>query len=93
MKELTNIINDPEDNINELTFYFEHLLSEDITIEEQENILRKINERGINEFFLSSLSNVLLDCSFSLHVEKTNKTRRKANVFVKKTFIIKIIMS
>ena len=55
MKELTNIINDPEDNINELTFYFEHLLSEDITIEEQENILRKINEKGINEFFLSSL--------------------------------------
>ena len=42
MKELTNIINDPEDNMNELTFYFEHLLSEDITIEEQENILRKI---------------------------------------------------
>ena len=61
MKELTNIINDPEDNINELTFYFEHLLSEDITIEEQENILRKINEKGINEFFLSSLSNVLIN--------------------------------
>ena len=61
MKELTNIINDPEDNINELTFYFEHLLSEDITIEEQENILRKINQKGINEFFLSSLSNVLIN--------------------------------
>ena len=48
MKELTNIINDPEDNINELTFYFEHLLSEDITIEEQENILRKINQQSSN---------------------------------------------
>ena len=46
MKELTNIINDPEDNINELTFYFEHLLSEDITIEEQENILRKLMRRA-----------------------------------------------
>ena len=43
MKELTNIINDPEDNINELTFYFEHLLSEDITIEEQEKYSKRKN--------------------------------------------------
>ena len=72
MKDFSSLIKDPMNNKEELTFYFEHLLSDQIELEDQEKMLVNINDEGINEYVLSCLSNVLMNRLESINIPDDN---------------------
>lgn len=56
----------------EIKFLFNHLLSDDITLEEQIRILEIINHNGINKRYLSLMAAVVLERSSKLNIESTD---------------------
>ena len=56
----------------EIKFLFNHLLSDDITLEEQIRILEIINHNGINKRYLSLMAAVVLERSSKLNIENTD---------------------